>query len=79
MLVDHRVKLKESKKRDTYQDLARKLKKTVEYECDGDTNCNWSSWYSHQGISKCTGGTGNKRISGDHTNYCIAKISRNTW
>ena len=40
----HRVKLKESEKKDKYLDLARELKKTVEHESDGDTNCNWCSW-----------------------------------
>ena len=32
--------IKESKKRDNYLDLARELKKTMEHEGDGDTNCN---------------------------------------
>ena len=42
MSADHRVKLKESEKKDKY--FARKLKKkTVEDESDGDTNCNWCS------------------------------------
>ena len=35
--VDHRVKLKENKKKDKYLDLARGLKQTVEHESDGDT------------------------------------------
>ena len=45
--TDHRVKLKECKKRDKYQDLARELKKkkTVEHQSDDFTNCNWCSWY----------------------------------
>ena len=43
ILADHRVKLKESEKKDKYLDLARELKKTVEYESDGDTDCNWCS------------------------------------
>ena len=38
--ANHRVKLKKSKKRDKYLDLARELKKTMEHETDGDTNCN---------------------------------------
>ena len=33
--VEHRVKLKESEKREKYLDLARELKKTMEYESDG--------------------------------------------
>ena len=37
----HKVKLKESEKKDKYLDLVRKLKKKpVEYESDGYTNCN---------------------------------------
>ena len=39
--ADHRVKFTESKKKDKYQDIARKLKKIIEHESDGDTNCNW--------------------------------------
>ena len=40
----------------------------MEHESNDDTNCNWYSWYSHQRIDKSTGGHGNKRTSGDHTN-----------
>ena len=32
--------IKESEKKDKYLDLARELKKTIEHEGDGDTNCN---------------------------------------
>ena len=45
-----RVKLKESKKKDKYLDLARKPKKNTEHEGDGDTNCNWCTRYSHDGL-----------------------------
>ena len=41
--ADHSVKLKEGEKKDKYLPLARELKKTVEHESDGDTNCNWYS------------------------------------
>ena len=34
--TDHKVKIKENKKRDKYLDLAR--------ERDDDTNCNWCAW-----------------------------------
>ena len=37
--ADHREKAKESKKKDKYPDLTRELKKTMEHESDGDTNC----------------------------------------
>ena len=46
-LTDHRIKLKESEKRDKYLDFARELKKTMEHESDGDTDCNWCARYSH--------------------------------
>ena len=49
ILADHRVKLKESEKRDKYLDLVRELeKKPMEYKSDRDTNCGWYSRYSHQ-------------------------------
>ena len=59
--ADHKVKLKESEKKDKYLDLAWELKKTVEYESEYDTNFNWCSWYSHQSVGTGTGGIGNKR------------------
>ena len=37
--ADHRIKLKESEKRDKYLDLARELKKTKEHEGDNYTDC----------------------------------------
>ena len=78
VLADHRVKLKESKKKDKYLDFARALKKTVEHENSRDINCNWCSWYSHQRIGKGNGGFGNKRVSRDHPNYSIVEIGQNT-
>ena len=76
--VDHRVKLKESEKRDKYLDLARELKKTVEYEIDDYTNCNWFSWYSHQRIGTWTGELGNNEMDGVCPNYSITEIGQNT-
>ena len=73
--ADHRVKLKESKKKDNYLDLTRELKKTVEHESDSYTNCNWCPWYSHQRIGTGTGGLENKRMRGDHPKYSIAEKS----
>ena len=43
--ADHRIKLKECEKKDKYLNLARKLKKTMEYEGDNYTNCDWCFWY----------------------------------
>ena len=55
--VDHRVKLKESKKRGKYLALARELKKkTMEHESEGDTTCNWRSQKQRLGTE--TGGLG---------------------
>ena len=76
--TDHRVKLKEREKKDKYLDLARELKKTVKHESDGDINCNWCFWYSHQRIDSGTGGLGNKRTSREHPNYSFVEISQNT-
>ena len=55
--VDHRVKLKESKKG---------IKKTVKHKSDGDTNCNRYTRYIHQRISTGTGRLGNKRTIVDY-------------
>ena len=63
--ADHKIKLKESEKKDKYLDNARELKKTVEHEIDDDTNRGWCFWYNHQRIIKRTGGHGNNRMSGD--------------
>ena len=54
--ADHRVRLKESKKKNKYLDLARELKKIVEHENDSDTSYNKCFWYSHQRIVTKTGG-----------------------
>ena len=69
--ADHRVKLKENKKKNKYFDLVRKLKKYMECESDGYTNCNWFSWYSQQRINKGTEGLGSWRSSEDHQNFWI--------
>ena len=78
--ADHRVKFKESEKRDKYLDLARELKKkqTVEHESDDYTNCNWCSCYSHQRIGTRTGGLVNNGRDGDCPKYSIIEIGQNT-
>ena len=53
------------------------IEKTVEYESDGDTNCNWYIWYCHQKIGTRTGGFGNKKTRENHPNYSIIKIGQN--
>ena len=76
--VNHRVKLKESKKRDKFLDLAREVKKTLKNEGDADTNCNLCTRYGYQRIVKGTGRLRNKRARGDHLDYIIIKIGQNT-
>ena len=45
VLPDHRIKRKESEKKDKYLDLARELKKkTMEHEGDDYTYCDWCTW-----------------------------------
>ena len=68
--------MKESENRDKYLDLAREKETSVEYDSDGDTNCDWYAWYSHQRISTGTGGLGNKRTSGDHQTTALLRSPR---
>ena len=75
--ADHRVKLMEGKKRINAWTLLGNWK-TVEYDSDGDTTCNWSARYNHREIGAGTGGLGNKRTNWDHPNYIIAEIGQNT-
>ena len=79
VLADHRVKLKESKRRDKYLDLARELKKKL-----------WNMkvmvipiligalFTVTKRISTMTGGIGEKRASGDHPKDSIVEIGQNT-
>ena len=53
----------------------RKLK-NMEYERDGDSNCNWCTRYRHQMFDTGIGGFGYESISGDHQNYSIVKIGQ---
>ena len=50
----------------------------MEHENNGDTSRNWCTRYSHQWIGTETGALGNKRTTGDHPNYSIIKIGKNT-
>ena len=77
--ADYRTKLKESEKKNKYLDLARELKKKpIEHESDNHTNRDWCFWYSHQRIIKGTGGLGNLRTCGDHSNNYIIENDQNT-
>ena len=54
------------------------IEKTEEHESNDNINCNWCSWYCHQGISIRTRRLGNNRTSGDHPNSCVIEIDQNT-
>ena len=69
---DYFLKLKIGEKRDKYMELAKEWKKKImEYESDGDTNCNSPK------IGTGSGGLGNKRMSGDNLNNSIVEIGQN--
>ena len=72
--ADDRVKLKGGAKGEKYLNLAWEIKKSMEREGDGDANCSWGAWYSHQMFGKGTGELGNGRTSEDHQNCWIIKI-----
>ena len=76
--ADHKIKRKESEKKDKYLDLARELKKTMEHGGDNYTNRDWCFWYNNQRIIKGTRGLGGERMSGDHPNYNIIENGQNT-
>ena len=50
----------------------------MEHKADNYTNCGWCFSYSHQRITKGTGGLGGWRTSGDHRNYSIIENGQNT-
>ena len=50
----------------------------MDHESEGNTNCNWRIKYSHQRTGTGTRGLRNKRTSGDHPNYSIVEIGKNT-
>ena len=77
--TDHGLKAKESENRNRYQYFAKEQKKkNIEPEGYSDTNSNCCTWNNSQRIGKWTGRHGNKRTSGDHPNYSIIKIDKNT-
>ena len=69
VLADHRIRLKESEKKDKYLDLARELKKI------------WNMKVMIIPIvigAFGTGGLGSWRTSGDYPNYSITENGQNT-
>ena len=71
--VNHRVRLKESEKRDKYGPYKR-VEETMEHEGDDDIICNWCTWNNPQRIGKTSRRLGNKRTRGDPP-YSIVWIS----
>ena len=69
--ADHRVKLKESEKKDKYLDLDRELKKLWNMKVMIILVIIGALGTVTKGLIKGTGGPGNKRTSGDHPNYSI--------
>ena len=75
--ADHRIKSKETGKRNKYPELAREIKMTIEHEDVRDTKSNCCAWNNPQRIGKGTGKLGIKRTGRDHPNYSIIKIAQN--
>ena len=76
MLADHRVKLKESEKKDKYIDIARELKKMWNMKVTFTSIV--TDTLGHRRINKETRRFGNKRTSEDHSFYSIFEIGHNT-
>ena len=74
--ADHRVK--ESKNRDKLLCLERKLKKSIDYKSDDNTNCDRRARFIYLRIGTATVGLRNKRTSADHLNYSFVEIDQNT-
>ena len=77
-IVDFAGLEEHSKKRDKYRDLVWELKKLCGMKVMGDTNCNWCTWNNLQRTDEGSRRLKNKRISRDHPDYSITKISQNT-
>ena len=76
--ADHRVKLKENEKMDKYLHLSRKLKKLWKTKVTIIPIAIGARGRVTKMINKGTGWFGNKRMSGQHPNYCIFEIIQNT-
>ena len=56
----------------------KKIKKTLEHENDSDSISKWRAWYGQQGTGIGTRIFGNKKTRGNHRNYSIVVIGKNT-
>ena len=75
--ADHRVKIKDSEKRDKYLKFARE-QKIWNMEVTVIPIVVGALGTSSKGLVKRTGKLGNKRTRGDHPDYSIIKIGQNT-
>ena len=75
--ADHKIKLKESEKKDKYLDFIRKVKILWNMKVKFIPIVICALTYNHQRINKGTRGLGNKRMSRDYPNYCIIVIGQN--
>ena len=75
--ADHRVKLKESEKKDKYLDLVRELGKLWNMKMTVILTV-IVSLGSQKRIGTGSREHGNNRTSGDHPDFCIIEIGQNT-
>ena len=73
--ADYIVKIEESDKKVLRP--WKRTKKTVEYESDSYTNCNWRTWNGLQKLDKSGGRVGNRRENRDYPDYRIVEIGQN--
>ena len=59
-------------------DFAREIKKAMEHESYGNTNCNWRARNDPKRLNKGAERDGHRTTSRDHPNYCIPEIGQNT-
>ena len=71
--ADHRVKVEEGEK--LGMNLARELKKLVDHEGDGDTDCIWGPLNNPLKPGKDTGLSGNQEKNQNHPYQNTAKIA----
>ena len=74
ILVNHRLKIKESKKDIQILESCQRIEKAVEHEGDANSNCSWNSWNSSQRPGKETGETRHQKTNQDFLDYSIVKI-----
>ena len=76
--ADHKIKVKESEKKDKYPRPCKGIENTMEHEGDNSTYRDWCFWYNHRRIIKGTGGIGGWRTRGGHLKNNIIENGQNT-